>query len=106
MCEEDLKVLKENTFGQLDKYREELTKAVNEYRERPGQIVYNPCDERYKDWNDQLLDKKMYTNEDIIETAIDGTDGEYKEIKEDFEDNQKKDNSEENSEERKHHFRR
>ncbi len=79
---------------------------ANEYRERPGQIVYSPCDESYKDWNDQLLDKKMYTNEDIIETAIDGTDGEYREIKDDFEDNQKKEKSEEDSEEHKHHFRR
>jgi hypothetical protein len=106
LCEEDLKVLKENIFSQLEKYREELTKAANEYRERPGQIVYSPCDESYKDWNDQLLDKKMYTNEDIIETAIDGTDGEYREIKDDFEDNQKKEKSEEDSEEHKHHFRR
>ena len=106
LCEEDLKTIKENAQSQFDKYREELTKAANEYRERPGQIVYSPCDERYKDWNDQLLDKKMYSNEDIIETAIDGTDGEYREIKDDFEDKQKKEKSEEDSEEHKHHFRR
>ena len=106
LCEEDLKTIKENAQNQFDKYREELTKAANEYREKSGQIIYSPCDEQYKDWNDQLLDKKMYSNEDIIETAIDGTDGEYREIKDDFEDNQKKENSEEDSEEHKHHFRR
>lgn len=36
LCEEeDLKTIKENAQSQFDKYREELTKAANEYRERP-----------------------------------------------------------------------
>jgi hypothetical protein len=26
-------------------------------------IDYQPCDERYKDWNDQLLDKPMAQEE-------------------------------------------
>jgi hypothetical protein len=46
LCEEDLKVMKENTFGQLDKYREELTKpSMNIVKD--WSVVYNPCDERY-----------------------------------------------------------
>ena len=106
LCDDDLRAVKDNAQNQLAKYKEELAQAVSEYREHPGSVVYHPCDEMYKDWNDQLLEKKMYSNEDVIETSIDGTDGEYREIKDDFEDNQKKEKSEENEENHKHHFRR
>ena len=106
VCKEELDELKNEAKAAWTVFHENLEKAVEDYQANAGRTIYNPCDESYKDWNDQLLDKKMYSNEDIIETAIDGTDGEYREIKDDFEDKQKREDCEEDSEEHKHHFRR
>lgn len=73
--------------------KEAIVSDVAAYRKAGGAIIYEPCKDGYKDWNDQLLDKpivteeqtevnnekKQMTSEDIIESSLDGTDGIYEE---------------------------
>ena len=52
------------------------------------------------------LTKKQYSSENIIESAIDGIEGEYTEQKDDHEEDRKENNEESEQIEQKHHFRR
>ena len=106
VCQEELEELNNDAKSAWKVYKENLEKAIEDYHFNSGRTIYEPCDERYKDWNDQLLEKKLYTNEDIIESCIDGAEGEYTEVKNDYEESKKKEESESADEEQKHHFRR
>ncbi len=106
VCQEELEELNNDAKSAWKVYKDNLEKAIEDYHFNSGRTIYEPCDERYKDWNDQLLEKKHYTNEDIIESCIDGTEGEYTEVKNDYEESKKKEESESADEEQKHHFRR
>lgn len=69
-----------------------LYRDVQAFHKPGGSTVYEPCDARYKDYNDQLLqrpmqererepaDKRQMSSEDIVESCIDGTDGIYLEF--------------------------
>lgn len=67
-----------------------LFRDLQAYHSPGGSTVYEPCDQRFKDYNDQLLnhpmqeqkpqDKKQMVSENIVESSIDGTDGIYMEI--------------------------
>ena len=95
--------------------RENLQKDMEAYRTSKGTLVYEPCHPKYKDYNDQLLDrpmtkeesqdlsqdKKQMTSENIIESGLDGTDGIYQETSESHEEE-----DEQEKEERKNHYRR
>ncbi|MGL5981073.1 MAG: toprim domain-containing protein [Phocaeicola sp.] len=105
LCKDDLAEMSKEIDVARETFKTLFDRAYHEYQSSP-KVIYEPCDERYKDWNDQLLDKKQYTNEDIIESSIDGDEGEYSEIKDDYEENKKKENSDITHEEYKPHFRR
>ena len=105
LCKEDLAEMSKEIDVARETFKTLFDRAYHEYQSSP-KVIYEPCDERYKDWNDQLLDKKQYTNEDIIESSIDGDEGEYSEIKDDYEESKKKENFDITHEEYKPHFRR
>lgn len=110
VCREELEDMKADTQSAFDMYKEMMTDAADEYRKEKTRekTLYEPCDTGYKDWNDQLMGKRQYTDEDIVETAIDGAEGEFRVDKEDFEESRKRDDEEDEDqqEERKHHHRR
>ena len=89
-----------------------LYKDVQAFHKPGGSTVYEPCDSRYKDYNDQLQqkptterefpEKKQMSSENIVESCIDGTDGVYMEI---YSAHEEEDNPE-NEQERKGIHRR
>ena len=105
LCKEDLADMKKELNELSSQFKQAFDKAYKEYRTSP-KVIYEPCSPDYKDWNDQLLDKKRYTSENIIESAIDGIEGDYIEQKDDHEEDRKPDNPEFEQTEQRHHFRR
>lgn len=92
-----------------------LYKDAQAFHRPGGCTVYEPCNPRYKDYNDQLLhkpmqerepiEKKQMSSEDIVESCIDGTEGvflQFYSAHEEEEDNMEK----ENEDERKGYHRR
>lgn len=67
-----------------------LYRDVQAYQKAGGCTIFSPCHGKFKDYNDQLLqrpmldiplpDKKQMSSEDIVESSIDGTDGVYLEF--------------------------
>jgi hypothetical protein len=105
MCEEDLASMRKDLNKAYNDFKEAFDKSYKEYQSSP-KVIYEPCAPDYKDWNDQLLDKKQYTSENIIESAIDGIEGEYTEQKDGHEEDRTQNNEETEKIEQKHHFRR
>lgn len=92
-----------------------LYKETQAFHKPGGSTVYEPCNSRFKDYNDQLLqrpmqeerpaDKKQMSSEDIVESCIDGTDGVYLEFYSAHEEDDK-DMEKDEDQERKGHHRR
>lgn len=88
-----------------------LFRDLQAYHSPGGCTIYEPCDQRFKDYNDQLLnrpmqeqkplDKKQMVSENIVESSIDGTDGIYMEIYSPHEEEEERE-----EEERKGYLRR
>lgn len=74
LCEEDLASMRKEMNKTYKDFKESFDKSYKEYQLSP-KVIYEPCAPDYKDWNDQLLDKKQYSSENIIESAIDGNRG-------------------------------
>lgn len=66
VCQEDLKDIYSDLKSAHDKYHNDLKEAVSRYEtmEKHGRIIYEPCDREYKDWNDQLLCKRITVEEE------------------------------------------
>lgn len=66
VCKEDLEDITSNLKSAYDKYYKDLKKAVLRYEATGtvGRIIYEPCDREYKDWNDQLLCKRITAEQD------------------------------------------
>lgn len=76
VCAEDLEVSRQKSADAYKEYSTALKTAVEEYRKvTANKVIYEACDTQYKDWNDQLQDKKAFSQTDEIETAFDLQDG-------------------------------
>jgi len=66
VCKEDLEDLTSDLKSAYNKYYKVLKEAVLCYErmEQQGRIIYEPCDREYKDWNDQLLCKRITAEQD------------------------------------------
>ena len=56
---DDLAVTKAKLIEATEQYEAEMKKVFPVPPTVEREIVYEPCDSRYKDWNDQLLDKPI-----------------------------------------------
>lgn len=63
VCKEDLADMGDELTTLHEAYKAAMRDAVSQY-ESVGQTIYQPCEKKYKDWNDQLLDKRISTEED------------------------------------------
>lgn len=63
VCPEDLEGMKEDAVKAGKAFADKLKEAIADYGMRGPGIVYEPCDEHYKDWNDQLMQKPMKQEE-------------------------------------------
>lgn len=60
VCQEDLEDMKKETTDAFGRYKAALQEALSGLpKERNGYLLYETAAKGYKDWNDQLLDKKM-----------------------------------------------
>ena len=92
VCKEELDELRQETVENADAYHVALKKAFEEYKRQGGQTTYNPCEQCYKDWNDQLLDKRQYSQTDQVETAFDDNGNDVVvEREEEYEENREQD---------------
>lgn len=66
VCQEDLEDIYSDLKSAHDKYHNDLKEAVLSYetKGKTGRIIYEPCDRDYKDWNDQLLCKRITAEEE------------------------------------------
>ena len=95
VCKEELDELRQETVKYADDYHVVLKKAFEEYKRQGGQTTYNPCEQGFKDWNDQLLDKRQYSQIDQIETAFDDNGNNVVvERDEEYEENREQDEAE------------
>lgn len=104
VCPEDLADYGKELKTAYKEYDDAMRTSVAEYRKATSsKVIYEPCEAEYKDWNDQLQDKKAYSQTDEIETVFDLEDGNPAvEREEEYEKKDKKDESEET--ERKRSF--
>ncbi|NDV84624.1 toprim domain-containing protein [Bacteroides sp. 51] len=58
VCQEDLEDIGDELKTSYEAYKAAMKNAVSQY-ESVGRIIYQPCDKEYKDWNDQLLCKRI-----------------------------------------------
>lgn len=63
VCQEDLEDMGDELKTAYEAYKAAMKDAVSHY-ESVGRTIYQPCEKEYKDWNDQLLDKKIVSKED------------------------------------------
>lgn len=63
VCQEDLKDLGDELKTSYEAYKAAMRDAVSQY-ESAGRTIYQPCEKEYKDWNDQLLGKRIAAEED------------------------------------------
>lgn len=63
VCKEDLEDIGNELITSNKAYKAAMRDAVSQY-ESVGQTIYQPCEKEYKDWNDQLLDKRITAEED------------------------------------------
>ena len=67
ICNEDLEDIGNELKASYETYRAAMKSAVSEY-EPEGRTVYQPCEREYKDWNDQLLCKRIVSEEEEART--------------------------------------
>lgn len=103
ICQDDLSDIRKTLEESHKIYSDAMRVAVAEFRASQDKIIYyEPCDKSYKDWNDQLLDKKAYSQIDEIETAFDDNGNDVViEREEDYEEKDKNEEAEEREEEKK-----
>ncbi|MBC5641852.1 toprim domain-containing protein [Parabacteroides sp. BX2] len=65
VCKEDLEDIGDELKTSYEAYKAAMKNAASQY-ESAGRTIYQPCEKEYKDWNDQLLDKKIATEEDNV----------------------------------------
>lgn len=63
VCKEDLEDIGDELKTSYEAYKAAMNGAVSQY-ELTGRTIYHPCEKEYKDWNDQLLDKRITAGED------------------------------------------
>ena len=63
VCKEDLEEISDELKTSYEAYKAAMKDAVSQY-EPVGRTIYQPCEKEYKDWNDQLLCKRMAAEED------------------------------------------
>lgn len=63
VCQEDLADMYDELIALHETYKAAMKNAASQY-ESNGKIIYQPCDKEYKDWNDQLLGKRIAAVED------------------------------------------
>ena len=78
VCKEDLEDLNKEFTEAYSRYKSALTESLSALpKERNGYLLYETAAEGYKDWNDQLLDKKMEeertTEEEKLQTERQNT---------------------------------
>ena len=71
VCQEDLEDLRDGVKTSYDAYQTAMKDAVAHY-ESTGRIIYHPCEKGYKDWNDQLLGKRIAAEEDCAADKASG----------------------------------
>ena len=71
VCQEDLEDIRDELKSSYDAYKSAMKDAVSHY-ESAGRTIYQPCEKDYKDWNDQLLGKRIVAEED---NAVDKASG-------------------------------
>ena len=59
VCSEDLEDLRNEAERTGKTFSDGLKVAIADYKAngRTGRMIYEPCHERYKDWNDELMQK-------------------------------------------------
>ena len=63
VCQEDLADMGDELTTLHEAYKAAMKNAVSQY-ESVRHTIYQPCEKEYKDWNDQLLDKRITAEED------------------------------------------
>lgn len=63
VCQEDLEDIGDELKTSYEAYKAAMKNAASQY-ESVGRIIYQPCDKEYKDWNDQLLCKRITVEEE------------------------------------------
>lgn len=63
VCQEDLDDIGDELKTSYEAYKAAMKDAVSQY-ESAGRTIYQPCEKEYKDWNDQLLGKRIAEEED------------------------------------------
>lgn len=63
VCQEDLEDIRDELKSSYNAYKAAMKDAVSQY-ESVGRTIYQPCEKEYKDWNDQLLGKRIAAEED------------------------------------------
>lgn len=103
VCQDDLSDIRKTLEESHKVYSDAMRAAVAEFRiSQDKRIYYEPCNKSYKDWNDQLLDKKAYSQNDEIETDFDDNDNDVViEREEEYEEKDKNEEAEERQEEKK-----
>lgn len=95
VCKEDLADIGDELTTLYEAYKAGMRNAVSQY-ESVGRTIYQPCEKEYKDWNDQLLNKRMVEERD--EENCDERAG--------LEDRKACIENEENEEDKTYHFHR
>ena len=67
VCNEDLEDIGNELKASYEAYKAAMKVSVSEY-EPGGRTIYQPCEKEYKDWNDQLLCKRIVAEEDEART--------------------------------------
>lgn len=67
VCKEDLEDMGDEVKASHEAYKATMKNAASQY-ESARHTIYQPCEKEYKDWNDQLLDKRITAEE---ENAVD-----------------------------------
>lgn len=63
VCQEDLEDMGDELKTAYEAYKAAMKDAVSHY-DSAGKTIYHPCEKEYKDWNDQLLGKRIAAEED------------------------------------------
>lgn len=76
VCKEDLDDLGAELDKAYETYKKTLQTELAELPPQPtGYLLYEPAAEGYKDWNDQLLDKRMEPEREAEENAVEQRSG-------------------------------
>ena len=63
VCKEDLEDMGDELKASYETYKAAMKNVASQY-DSAGKTIYHPCEKEYKDWNDQLLGKRIAAEED------------------------------------------